>query len=198
MNQPIEQTEESEWPEEEDDEFVPSLSPYDVTAYHEASHAVAAVNLGVKFDYVEIRLYQHTARLGDIVGGLHLTPEFADLRTKDPANADDRTKVEKLAIVAIAGEAGQAILEQRACDLRLPSAEGDYEIVTRLADWLYTDPADRDAFIERQTVAACELVSDPLCYQQVECLADQLKLPLELSYNSVLYWMKLISESGDY
>ena len=57
-------------------------------------------------------LYQHTARVGDIVGGLHLTPEFGVvLDGGDPANAVDRQKMENLAIVVIAGEARQALLE---------------------------------------------------------------------------------------
>jgi hypothetical protein len=106
-------------------------------------------------------------------------------------NADDRKTIENVVIVAIAGEAGQAALERRSCDLRLPSAEGDYEFVMKLANWLYADPADRDAFIERQQAAACKLVSDPVCTRQIRCVAKQLNVLTELTYDQVIEWMDL-------
>jgi hypothetical protein len=59
---------------------------------------------------------------------------------------------------------------------------------------LYADPTDGDAFIKRQTVAACERVSDPLCNRAIECVAGQLRVLLELSYDAVLGWMRLIAE----
>jgi hypothetical protein len=83
-------------------------------------------------------------------------------------------------------------MEQRNCDFWLQSAEGDCEYVIELARWLYADPVDRDAFIKRQTIAACELVSDPNCYRQIECVADQLRLLHELTYDDVLRWMNFI------
>jgi hypothetical protein len=161
----------------------------EVTAYHEASHAVAAVKLGVKFTHIEMSVYQYSARQGDIVGGLHLTPEFAELYSKGPANTDDRKKAENLAIVAIAGEAGQARLEQRNCDLYLSSAEGDLEFVRKLAAWLFADPVERGDFIERQKIAACELVSDLVCFRQIESVAMQLKDLLSLTYDTVVQRM---------
>jgi hypothetical protein len=169
---------------------------HEVSAYHEASHAVAAVTLGVAFSHVYMHVYQHTAQPGDIVGGLHLAAAFrALLQTGEPANADDRRKSEQLAIVAIAGEAGQAVFEERPCDIRQESAEGDFEIVKKLAGKLYAESAERDAFIERQTQAACELVNDPLRIYQIEYLASQLKILLELTYDSVVEAMATAEES---
>jgi phosphoheptose isomerase len=169
----------------------PSLS--EVTAHHEASHAVTAVHLGIEFDHVYMSIYQHTAQAGDIVGGLSLPATFRSiLETSDPANEADQEMMEKLVKVAIAGEAGQAVLEQRACDMRQLSAEGDYEIVQRLARKLYPDKADRVAFVERQIKAAQELVSDRLCNRQIESVAMLLRNLHEVSYLGVVERMELV------
>jgi hypothetical protein len=153
-----------------------NLPPWhQITAHHEASHAVTAVKLGVAFDYVAMIVYQYTATLGDDVGGLHFAQDFDTmLRARNPASPADRLQIENLAIVAFAGEAGQAFLEKRECDVRLASARGDYEIVVKLANWLFTNAANRDAFIARQTLAAWEMVRDPVCDRQIECVAIQL------------------------
>jgi hypothetical protein len=178
--------------------FGSSPTPYEQTAFHEASHAVAAVRLGVTFERVTMSVYQCTAREGDTVGGLHLATEYRRLlNVSGPADAADRPKIENLVIVAIAGEAGQARMEQRPCDMGLDSAKGDYEIVKQLAGLLYADPADRDAFIERQKVAAWELVSESLCYRQIECVAGQLRVPLELSFDAVVGWMEFEARRDD-
>lgn len=170
------------------------ISPtlHQVTAHHEASHAVAAVKLGIRFHEVRISIYQYMAEPGDIIGGLVFTQSFDDvLQASDPANAADRQRIENLMIVVIAGEAGQAFLEQRDCDIRVQSAEADYYIAMKLATWLFPDPADRDAFIKRQMIAASELVSDPLCDSQIDCVANQLTVLLELAYDDVVRWMKI-------
>jgi hypothetical protein len=169
-----------------------SPSKFDVTACHEASHAVAAVTLEISVEYVEMDCCQLSRRKGDIVGGLHLTPEFnALLLTGNPPDAADRDKLEKLAIVAIAGEAGQAVLEGRECDIRTESAEGDYEMVERIARKLYDDLADRDAFIKRQTDAANKLVNHPLHSSQIESVARHMKIMRDLSYDNVVGRMQI-------
>ncbi len=167
-----------------------SPSAFERTGHHEASHAVMAVRMGIPFEYVAMSIYQDIAKPGDIIGGLHLTPEFARLLACDPAIADDRRKLEQLMLVVLAGEAGQALLEQRPCNIRLGSAQGDYEIALKLARKLYPDPADSLAFIEQQTRVACEMVAEPLCTRQIECVAGQMHTPLELSYAQVVEWME--------
>ena len=180
-----------------DDPMLEGFSVYELTAHHEASHAVAAVTLGVEFVYVEMSVYQYRANSGENVGGLHFREDFeAMLAARDPANPADRQEIEKLAVIAIAGEAGGAFLEQRDCDMRLPSACGDYAIVMMLANWLHTDAADRNAFVERQTSRARELVSDPVCHSQIECVATLLRTVHQMSYDAVVARME-ISNPGN-
>jgi hypothetical protein len=88
---------------------------YESTSFHECSHAVAAVALGIPFEYVEMNVYQHSAARSDDEGGLHLMPEWmVVLKDGDPQNRVDREKLERLAIVAIAGEVCQAVLDVHA------------------------------------------------------------------------------------
>jgi hypothetical protein len=169
-----------------------SPTPYELTAHHESSHAVTAVKLGIVFDYVSVSLYLYTARSGDNIGGLHFAQDFAAmLHARNPASAADREEIENLVVVAIAGEAGQAFLEQRECDMKLASASGDLAIVMLLANWLFADTAERNAFIGRQTIAACELVSNRVFSRQIECVATILPILCEMSYDAVVARMKI-------
>jgi hypothetical protein len=172
--------------------------PVDVTAYHEASHAVAAVKFGIAFINVEILAHQHFVPRGDNLGGLHLVQDIDKmLEVAGPANAPDRQQLKNLAIVALAGEAGQAVFENRECDIRLPSASGDYGMVEKVAKRLYSDTADREAFIEEQTAAARELVSDPTCEDQIRLVASRLKIAYDLSYDNIAALMKRSLELSD-
>ena len=110
---------------------------------------MAAVTLRVPFNYVNIIGLYMSAAAGDNVGSLSLTPEYGLLlQDSDPPDAIDRQKMENLVIVAIAGEAGQADLERRSCDIKRCSAKGDLDCVKKLTSRLYDDPVERDAFIK--------------------------------------------------
>jgi hypothetical protein len=173
-------------------------TPHEVTAFHEASHAVAAVKLGIAFTHISMSFYQYLARPGDDIGGLHLAKDIdVTLRESDPANAEHRDYIARLAVVVIAGEAGQAMLEERECNMRLPSAAGDYQILKRLASWMHSDAAEQEAFRTQQTQTACELVCDRICDQQIYSVACRLRTPFELGYDQVVATMKWRETADD-
>jgi hypothetical protein len=165
---------------------------HEITAHHESSHAVTAVKLGVAFESVEMDPYQYTGTSGANAGGLRFAECFdAMLHSRNPADAADREEIEYLVIVAIAGEAGQAFLEKRPCDLRRPTASGDYAVAMLMTNWLFPKAADRDAFIERQTSVACKLVSNRIWDRQIGCVASQLRFLNEMSHDAVVAKMKI-------
>jgi len=168
------------------------------SAHHEASHAVAAVALNIRFDYVELSAYQWTSKPGSNLGGV-IFDELHPDRPPDfePGNPVHQQTLERWVVVALAGEAGESFLEERACDILRWSAEGDYKAAMRWGKLLHADPRACDAWIEEQERVACNLVREPLRERQISAVANHLKVKRELTYAAVCRIMEDIQVSED-
>jgi hypothetical protein len=191
-------------PPEMRDKIISALSDpeepdiWESTAYHEAGHAVAAVLLNVRFSLVGMENHIYTRENQENLGGIgfdeappHRQPDF------DPGNPGHRQAAANLVVVALAGEASQSFLEERECDIRQPSAEGDYELVLECANLLHADLAARAAFIEDQERAACKLVREPSCGRRIKAVADTLRLRKRMSYSDVVNIMNNTTMDGE-
>lgn len=86
----------------------PSL--LELAAYHEAGHAVAAIALKIKFDYIIVSVFQYTAPPNSHLGGFVFDENRPDcLPDFDPDNPVHRETAENWAVVALAGEASESI-----------------------------------------------------------------------------------------
>jgi hypothetical protein len=179
-------------PPEHRDRIIKSLyaaevpTPWESTAHHEAGHVVAAVTLNIKFRCVmmsnHVFVDKQESNLGGVVFDEGLPFRLADFDPGDPVH---RQVAENWVLLALAGEASQSFMEARECDILLPSAEGDHEVVVTCATLLHADPSARDAFIESQKLAACNFVREPLREHQIRAVATNLQVTRQLAYADV-------------
>ena len=167
-------------------------TPLESTAHHEASHALAAVLFNIPFRYVKLSLYHYLPSSDENLGGIVL---YEPHRKFDPNNAAHRLEAENWVVFALAGEAGEAYREGRRCDILRGSAADDYKIAIKVAEGLHDDPVARAAFMEGQTRTACKLVSDPLHDRQIAAVASNLRVLMEMSYDSVVGIMEAMKNA---
>jgi uncharacterized protein (TIGR02996 family) len=155
-------------------------SPRQLTACHEAGHAVAAVAFGIGIKYVSVVDDRDT--LGRIVldqGCPHLRPGF------DPRVPEDRRVAEGWVLLALAGEFADADHGGREPDFRSPEAGGDFLVAAALAERLCAGPGERDAFLEEMKRRVSRFVREPLRWRQIAAVATRLGRLGELNRDQV-------------
>jgi hypothetical protein len=124
-------------------------TPRQLTAHHEAGHAVAAVAFGIGFDRVSV--VDDRDALGRIVLDQkwpHLRPGF------NPHDPEDRRIAEGWILLALAGEFADAYHGGRNAG-RSPGANWDFRVAEALAERLFAHPGERDAFLHCNPGQSC-------------------------------------------
>ena len=158
-------------------------TPNQLTAYHEAGHAVAAVALGIGFDKVSVVDDRDT--LGRIVLDQkwpHLRPGF------NPDDPEDRRIAESWILLALAGEFADAYHSGR-IGVSSPEANRDFRVADALAERLFTQPRERGAFLNEMRCRAYRFISEPLRWRQISAVATQLVKLRELDRRQVVQIM---------
>ncbi len=166
--------------------------PRQLSAHHEAAHAVAAVALGIGLNRVSVVTDWDT--LGRIVlmeGWPHRRRGF------DAHDPEHRRIAEDWIILALVGEYADALREGRHFDRTSPGAMWDFERAEELAAWLLDHAGERRAFLERMHGRARIFVSDPLRWCQISAVAMQLGRHLEMDGPQVEKIMEEITTSGN-
>lgn len=167
--------------------------PDESNAYHEAGHAIAAVAFGVEFSYVSL-LPDEQHWDGLVFEGTedfrqHLAP---GAETDDP---DRRRFLENLIVLALAGEASEALLWDRDFDISRSSLLGDLRFAFAVAERLYADPGDRELLIRRMGERACGFVREPLREHQISYVAQRLRLARVIERPQVVQFMNEMEET---
>jgi len=151
-----------------------------LSAHHEAAHAVAAVAMGIGLARVSV--------VGDCdtLGRTLLQERWPHRRGGfDPKNNEHRRIAEDWIILSLVGENADALHESRHPDRNSPGAKWDLEHAEELASWLFDDVGERSRFLERMHERAQTFVTDPLRWCQISAVAMKLVRYLELDGQQV-------------
>jgi hypothetical protein len=166
-------------------------TPRQLTAHHEAGHAVAAVAFGIGFDRVSV--VDDRDALGRIVLDQkppHLWPVF------DPHDPEDRRIAEGWTVLALAGEFADAYHSGRNAG-RSPEADWDFRVAEDLAERLFDHPGEREAFLNEMRCRAHRFVSKPPRWRQISAVATRLDQLREMDQRQVARIMDEIAAAGD-
>ena len=166
-------------------------TPRQLTAHHEAGHAVAAVAFGIGFDHVSVVDDRDT--FGRIVLDQkwpHLQPGF------NPDDPEDRRIAEDWIVLALAGEFADAYQSGRDASLT-PGANWDFQVAEALAKRLFGDPGEREAFLNEMWHRAHRFVSEPLRWRQISAVAARLDQLRKLDRRQVVQIMDEIAAAGE-
>jgi hypothetical protein len=162
-------------------------TPDESNAYHEAGHAGAAVAFDIGFSFVSI------LPDGQNWGGLVTEGTEGLLQKLAPGgeanNSDQRRFFESLIVLALAGEASEALLWERDFDITRPGLLADLRFALALAERIHTDSRDREVLIRDMADRACRFVREPLREHQISYLAQRLRLARVLERPQVVQIM---------
>jgi hypothetical protein len=152
----------------------------ELAAHHEASHAVAAVTLDIKFKALFIG--DHDAYEGGMEFEETKPYLIADFSRDDAAH---RRETEAWMLLALAGEAGEAYAADRPFDLQRPSAEEDVRIAFMCAWRLTDDVGEVKKLLFKHIANAVDFVRTPLRERQISVVANELAFMKRLPYLTV-------------
>jgi len=163
-----------------------------LTAHHEAGHAVAAVALGIGLNRVSAIGDRDTlGRIALAQAWPHLQPRF------NPHDLEDRRIAEGWILLAFAGQFADAYRSGRNPDRNSHGAKWDFRRAEDLAKRLYAHPGERNAFLERMQGRTQLFVAEPLRWRQISAVATRLVQLHELDERQVAQIMDEIAAAGD-
>jgi hypothetical protein len=166
-------------------------TPRQLTAHHEAGHAVAAVAFGIGFDRVSV------VDDRDVLGRIVLDQKWPHHRPAfNPHDPEGRRIAEGWIVLALAGEFADAYHSGRKAG-RSPGASWDFRIAEELAERLFAHLGEREAFLNEMRCWAHQFVSEPLRWRQISAVATRLDQLRELDRRQVAQIMDEIAAAGD-
>ena len=142
-------------------------SQRDVTAYHEAGHAVAAIEVGVEIGQEGVSIVP-----GEGFSGLtHLLLKISSRPDFKPTD-EDRLAAEKLAIASLAGHAAQR--KYRPSSVRSDHGQSDRKNVVDLMSHFASRDRGRDVYLKWLRIRAEELVANDVTWTKIEAVAKAL------------------------
>ena len=163
-----------------------------LTAYHEAGHAVAAVALGIGFKYLWVVGDRHT--LGGIVLDQkcpHHRPEF------NPRDPEDRRAAEGWILLALAGESADVHHGGRDPDFERHGAMVDFRAAATLAERLFACPGECEAFFREMRAGRTASSASRVRWRQISAVATQLGRLRTLDQRQVGRIMDEIAAAGE-
>jgi hypothetical protein len=162
-----------------------------LTAHHEAGHAVAAVAFGVGFEIVSV------VDDRDTLGRIVLDQKWPHLRTGfNPDDPEDRRIAEGWILLALAGEFADAYHSGRKAGSS-PEARWDFRVAEALAERLFPRPGERAVFLYEMGCRAHRFISEPLRWRQISAVASRLGQLRELDRRQVGQIMDEIAAAGE-
>jgi hypothetical protein len=166
-------------------------TPRQLSAHHEAGHAVAAVAFGIGFDRVSV------VDDGDTLGRIVLDQKWPHLQPGfNPDDPDDRRIAENWIVLALAGEFADTYHSGRTASVT-PGARWDFRVAEVLAERLFADAGEREAFLNEMLCRAHRFVSEPLRWRQISAVAARLDQLRELDRRQVGQIMDEIAAAGE-
>lgn len=146
----------------------------EVTAYHEAGHAIVAYLLGRPFTRVSIRADDSTlGRCSFRAPGAWFRP---DLRIDGPT----RRRLEERVMISLAGPEMEAIFTGR---YDQDAAQEDIDRALDHACFMSDDPLEASAYVEWLRLRTVNLLKRPECRPSVEALVTELLEHGEVRYH---------------
>jgi hypothetical protein len=142
-------------------------SQREIMAYHEAGHAVAAIEVGVEIGQEGVSIVP-----GEGFSGLtHLLLKISSRPDFKPAD-EDRLGAEKLAIASLAGHAAQR--KYRPSSVRSDHGQSDRKNVVDLMSRFAPRDRGRDVYLKWLRIRAEELVANDATWTKIEAVAKAL------------------------
>jgi len=157
------------------------------TAYHESGHVVAAFHFDMPIEYVTIKPNENS--LGHVRYDGKIATRLAQLKNTytDPTN-DERILIEKDIIVDFAGFYAEKKFTGQQNTI---GASSDWQNAILKAGVIHSSDNIIEKFQEYCAVYAEEFVDEPVHWQQIEVIAENLLLRETLTYDEI---QKLIAE----
>ncbi len=166
-------------------------TPRQITAHHEAGHAVAAVAFGIGFKIVSV------VNDGDTLGRIVLYQKWPHLRNWfDPHDPEDRRTAERWILLALAGEFADAYHSGRIAGSS-SEAMWDFRVAEALAERLFPHPDERRAFLKEMRCRTHRFISEPLRWRQISAVATRLGQVRELDRQQVEQIMDEVAAAGE-